>query len=372
MQLAKFESELNLDNQSSNSSILNFLRQLWGQNIEITDIQRPKTANEMPLSNVKVCSLKNAPEGVKRVVIRKMNAGPFGMEELEDRARHVLFCGRTYDSMPQHPSIIDFGFVDQDGGMTSISGVQDFFILEEFIEGSIYGEDFSKLQGSRKVTESMLNSVDVLADYLAKLHSEPVESDVFRYRRALRDVVGSGEGVIGLIDGYPESFHTMFGEVLNELEVTCLKSMQRLRNRPHRLRRVHGDFHPWNIIFDQSNTLWTIDKSRADLNDPAIDVGSMLMNYLMLGLLQENYKVAFQLARRFLGTYLELTHDLEILQTLPLYTGMRAAAVASPIFYPDISKKNRLEAFKVGNLIANLESLDYDLETFDRAMEIIR
>ena len=52
----------------------------------------------------------------------------------------------------------------------------------------------------------------------------------------------------GLADSYPP--HPLFTPaVLESIEHRAVRWRWRLKGRTHRLRQVHGDFHPWNILF---------------------------------------------------------------------------------------------------------------------------
>ncbi|NIQ82065.1 MAG: hypothetical protein GTN93_29110, partial [Anaerolineae bacterium] len=47
--------------------------------------------------------------------------------------------------------------------------------------------------------------VIALADYLADIHADK-NPDPALYRRRIRDVMGHGEGIVGIIDSYPPEF----------------------------------------------------------------------------------------------------------------------------------------------------------------------
>jgi aminoglycoside phosphotransferase (APT) family kinase protein len=43
---------------------------------------------------------------------------------------------------------------------------------------------------------------------------------------------------------------------------------------------VHGDFHPWNILFQNDCDFAVLDRSRGEWGDPADDVAPLTINYL--------------------------------------------------------------------------------------------
>lgn len=82
------------------------------------------------------------------------------------------------------------------------------------------------------------------ADCLGEIHaSRGPDSDL--YTRRVRELVGDGECIMGIADTYPH--HPLIeAEQLQKIEHCCLDWRWRLKEMKHRLRRVHGDFHPWN------------------------------------------------------------------------------------------------------------------------------
>jgi aminoglycoside phosphotransferase (APT) family kinase protein len=85
---------------------------------------------------------------------------------------------------------------------------------------------------------------------------------------------------MGLIDNYPASTDPVYGERLAAIEKRCVDWRWKLKGRIHRLRQAHGDFHPWNILFDQGAEFCVLDRSRGEWGDPADDVTCLTMNYL--------------------------------------------------------------------------------------------
>lgn len=48
--------------------------------------------------------------------------------------------------------------------------------------------------------------------------------------------------------------------------------------RQIRLRQVHGDFHPWKILFELGADFRLLDRSRGEFGDPADDVTSLIFD----------------------------------------------------------------------------------------------
>ena len=63
-------------------------------------------------------------------------------------------------------------------------------------------------------------------------------------------LVGSGEGIYGVVDHYPADVPGAPWTRLASIERRCAEWRWRLREHEGRLCRTHGDFHPFNILFD--------------------------------------------------------------------------------------------------------------------------
>jgi hypothetical protein len=120
------------------------------------------------------------------------------------------------------------------------------------------------------VTDLDLGRATALARFLAELHIPIAEP--LRYRRAIRDLVGSGEGIYGIVDGYPPDVRGVDAERLQGIEHCCATWRWRLRGREPRLARTHGDFHPFNVVFGEGLHFTLLDASRGGCGDPADDV----------------------------------------------------------------------------------------------------
>jgi hypothetical protein len=185
--------------------------------------------------------------------------------------------------------------------------------------------------------------VDVLARYLANLHT-PVAAVAAgsRYRRAIRDLVGSGEGIFGIIDGYPADVPGAPRARLREIEGRCVEWRWRLRDREDRLTRTHGDFHPFNIVFD-GETVGLLDASRGGCGDPADDVTALAINYLLFAMdARDAWRDGLGvLWRRLWQRYLAERRDPEVVEAAPPFLMWRALVVANPVFYPKLSARGR-------------------------------
>lgn len=68
----------------------------------------------------------------------------------------------------------------------------------------------------------------------------------------------------GMCDTYPLPHGFITVTLLEEIERRCLSWRWRLKGRTDRLRQVHGDYHPFNILFREGTDFPVLDRSRGD------------------------------------------------------------------------------------------------------------
>lgn len=126
---------------------------------------------------------------------------------------------------------------------------------------------------------------------------------------------------------------------------------------------VHGDFHPWNVIFRKGTDFTVLDRSRGEWGEAADDVSSMTINYLFFGLLKTDgkeldtdFKKLYDL---FFEVYLKKTNDYELLEVIQPFFAFRGLVIASPIWYPHISLGTRRKLFNFIKNVLEAEKFDY-------------
>ena len=280
-------------------------------------------------------------------VIHTISAGPFGHEHMADRARILLWEHKTFNRLPRHVRALDVAGFDSNEELVSLGKVDELCLLTEFIEGTGYFCDLERIRESGVATSLDFERADALCDYLAEIHREPV-NDVGLYTRRIRELVGDGECIMGLADSYPP--HPIItAKVLEEIERRCVTWRWRLKNWAHRLRQVHGDFHPWNILFQNGVEFALLDRSRGEYGDPADDVTCLTANYLFFSLQRSGRLEGcfHNLFLRFWDRYLEKTGDPQILEVVAPYFAFRGLVMASPLWYPNLPEtvRQRLVTF---------------------------
>jgi hypothetical protein len=295
---------------------------------------------------------------LRRGVLHTITPGPFGHEHMADRAQMLLWDHSTFNRLPRHVRSLDAGAFRRDGSTVSLGDVEEFFVLTDYAEGGGYFEDLTRMRDDSSLTELDVARADALCDYLVEIHRVPGD-DPELYVRRIRELIGHSECIMGLIDSYPARRDIVssgcalsdlrFADraLLKEIEQRCVDWRWRLKDRVHRLRQVHGDFHPWNILFREGTDFGVLDRSRGEWGEPADDVTCLTMNYLFFSLqrsgrLEGNLESMF---RRFWERYLTKSEDAEMLQVVAPFFAFRGLVMAHPTWYPNLQKDTRQKLF---------------------------
>ncbi len=300
--------------------------------------------------------------GASRVLVfRTATSNVFGHDRRADRAAEMLLAWDTFNSVPDHVRALDVGTILPDGRLLSVREGGEFYLFTTFAEGRMYAEDLRAVAARGEAGSRDLSRAEALARWLSRLHAGKV-GDPDAYRRAVRDLVGHGEGIFGMVDGYGPGAAGAPTERLRRLEALCLDWRWRLRGREGRLSRTHGDFHPFNIVFeDGPGAAFTLlDASRGGRGDPADDVTCLSVNYVFFGLDRPGAwaRGLGPLWRRFWQVYLEEGGDREVLEVAAPWLAWRALVIASPRFYPDLPAAARQALLDLAERALRAERFD--------------
>jgi len=278
---------------------------------------------------------------VSSLVLHSATPNPFGHEFRANRAEEMLIAADTFDLVPRHTRVIDVGAYRGDG-FVSLRNAGEFYLLTEYAEGRPYAEDLRHIAERALLRPEDLARVDVLVRYLVTLHSIKLPQTSL-YTRAIRDLLGSGEGIFGIVDGYPDHADGVSREQTERIEELCLHWRWRLKRHYQRLVRIHGDFHPFNVLFDEKSELHLLDASRGSAGDAADDVAAMAVNYLFFALDNpRSWATSFQaLWRRFWSEYLEQSRDVALLEVVAPFLAWRCLVLANPVWYPQVTAAAR-------------------------------
>jgi hypothetical protein len=288
----------------------------------------------------------------KKAVLETMAPSSYGHDHFSDRAQAILWEHSAFNNLPRHVRSIDSGAFLDSGGIISTGKAREFFLLSEFASGSGYFKDLERIRDGAAAAERDLERSSALSDYLVEVHALKRDEPAL-YTRRIRDLLGHGECIMGLIDNYPEKFEFIDKRLLKRIETACVEWRWRVKDRGRRLCRVHGDFHPWNILFREGTDLTALDRSRGEWGEPADDTATMTINYLFFSLqrsgrLEGDLEKMFRL---FWDNYLAKTKDQEMLEVIAPFYALRGLVIASPAWYPHLSTGVRRSIF---NFIENV------------------
>lgn len=297
----------------------------------------------------------------RQAVMHTMAENAFGHERRADRAAGILLSYDTYNTLPQHVQALDVGAVTTNAGLTSLADADEFFLLTEFVEGEPYARDLQRLRDAGTLNDLDVERARRLAAYLAEIHSVK-KDDIVLYRRRIRDLVGSGEGVMGLTDSYPCDYDLADTEWLKRIEVACVRWRWHLKTLvadAPRLAQVHGDFHPFNVLFRSGVEFSVLDRSRGAWGEPADDVSCMTINYLFFSLQRSGaLEPPFErLWTVFWDTYLDRTGDDDILAVIAPFFAWRGLVIASPVWY-NVETSTRRAVFRFIERVLREDTFD--------------
>ncbi len=292
----------------------------------------------------------------KKAVLETMTPSFYGHDHFSDRAQAILWEHSAFNNLPRHVRSIDSGAFLDSGIMLSTGKAREFFLLTDFVQGNGYFKDLDRIRKSRLATDGDFTRTLALSDYLVEIHSSKLDSPGL-YIRRVRDLLGHGECIMGLIDNYPRSYEFIDQPLLKKIELACIEWRWRIKHRTHRLCRVHGDFHPYNILFRDGTDFTLLDRSRGEWGEPADDTTCLSINYLLSSLINSG-KLDGPFERMFMSfwdNYLSRTNDREMLEVAAPFFAWRGLVLASPVWYPHLPAGIRLALF---NFIRNVLAAD--------------
>lgn len=306
-------------------------------------------------------------ESEKQVVFRTQAPNWFGHDRRSDRACLSLLAADTFGDQPRHIAVRDVGAIGGDG-LVSLRDAGEFYLVTNYVDGSLYARDLKRIETQHRCDQLDLARAGALARHLADVHAvAPTTERARLYTRAIRDLIGSGEGIFGIVDSYPPDFeHT---KLLRRIEELAIGWRWRIgREETNLLRRTHGDFHPYNILFRDDVDFTALDASRGGVGDPADDLAALSINYLFGGLRQpQAWSRGFGLLWRvFYREYLARAKNERALENMAPFMAWRALVLSSPAWYPDIASAVRLALLTTA--IHWLEGAAFDPESIETSL----
>jgi len=297
----------------------------------------------------------------RKVVLETIRPSSFGHEHFSDRAQILMWQHSAFNNLPRHVRSLDVGAFTISNSLKLLGDCKELFIITEFIDGTPYYLDLERMKNKKELTKLDVNRCRVLSDYLVKIHSVKGKSSASLYVRRIRELVGHGECIMGLTDSYPTGLEYVDEKFLADVEKKCIEWRWKIKKKSHRCTQVHGDFHPWNVLFRGDVDFTVLDRSRGEWGEPADDVTAMTINYLFYSLQTYGRLEGLfeELFRAFWENYLDKTSDEEILTVVQPFYAWRGLVIASPLWYPNLPLDVRKKIFNfIGNVL--------ETEVFDR------
>jgi hypothetical protein len=301
-------------------------------------------------------------------VFHSIRGNEFGRERQDDRVAAVWLDFNTFNKLPRHVEAVDMIGFTKEGSLRSLADVDEVMLVTTYRPGTTYAEDLLRVRDEGQARPADLHRAEALATYLAAIHQNK-HDDPALWRRRLRDLVGHGEGIMGLTDSYPDVLPYVTPAELWAIEERANRWRWRLKSESERLRQVHGDFHPFNIIFSGDLEFYVLDRSRGPWGEPADDVSCLTINYLFFSL-QRSGRLESPFRELHDGVwerYFALRPDEGLLSAIQPWFAWRALVLASPLWYPNIDDDVRRKLLTFTRRV--LETKQYDYEAVNRYLE---
>ncbi len=304
----------------------------------------------------------DGPDGPRRLVFHTARPDDFGHDRRSDRAQAMLLLWDTASRIPFHTRAVDVGAICSDGDLLSVRGAGEFYVVTEWCDGTPYADALRHIAMTGTASSVDVQRAEILARALVEIHAEP-GSHPGAYTRAIRDLLGHGEAIFGLVDSYPPETPGLSTDELRRIEEQCLHWRWQLRGQTERLRRTHGDFHPFNILFDDEGHLHLLDTSRGSEGDPADDVACLAINYLFFGLEhRQNWATGLgRLWDTFWQVYLTESRERgapNVLSAVAPFFAWRGLVLASPLWYPHLTASDRRRILAFVDRVLAAEQFD--------------
>jgi len=355
------------------SSLENYFSEIFSKSVHLINLKKVGEG----FHNVGYLAVFNIDGEIRKILLRIVRGDKgWGHEYLSDRASILLLQHELLNSAPKgkSPKSIDVACLNKSGRFVSMGNAIEFINFTELVdekEYPSYSNDLFKIAKSRMVTEKDIKKCRIIADYLAELHSMKKKNDAL-YKRHLRDLIGHGEMLMGVIDTYPNPKKLEFvsSEELMQIEIKVVEWRNKIKHMNNRLSRIHGDMHPFgNVRFNKDDSILVMDFSREKFGEPADDISSLSINYIFFsvwhyGEFIEPYKI---LLNEFFSRYAKRTEDKDLFKVLPPFYAFRGLVVAHPLYYPDLEVKKRRMMI---NFILNvLKSKKFEIDKIEKYLQ---
>ncbi len=191
-------------------TLARYLARVLAERVEVLDVRR-LGGGEPGLDDPKgfgygvplevECRVDGRPRAF--VISRTRPAQGFGHDYPADRAWQAIYGHHAYNTFPRHVRSTDVGVVRRGGEIVSLADAVEFFQLVEKADGTLYWLDLARMLSAepRKLDQERVRA---LARFLATAHAKRRDEPTL-YERRVRELVGHGECVMGILDSYPDA-----------------------------------------------------------------------------------------------------------------------------------------------------------------------
>jgi len=300
-------------------------------------------------------------KGKKRLIMKTLFPSDFGHDHFSDRAQVLLLANANYNEIQKHVKSVDVVGEAPDR-LISLKNAREFYIFMDEAKGESYFNDLNAILERGWLTDTDRHRARKLARLLAQVHAlKYTEKNAnILYRRRIRDLIGHGECVMGIIDAYEAAEFTNDRELV-DYAGKCLSWWGKIRDKSERLCKVHGDYHPGNIWF-QGDDLTLLDRSRGSWGESADDLSCLGVNYIHYSIKdRETFEGPFsELFRIFLNTYLEETKNYGFFEVTQPFFAFRILVLANPKFYPDDTAEIKRKLLDFGHSVLGTERFEVE------------
>lgn len=352
--------------QFERSELERYLEARFGADVEISEVRR-LAGEETGTAALKqfgygrpILVAYRIDDREERIVFHLIRRTAFGRERDDDRVAAVWLDFETFNALPRHVPAIDMTIYTDEGRLQSISSAEEVLLVTGYRPGEPYADDLIRIRDAGAAQPLDVARAETLAGYLAGIHQTQHE-DPTLWRRRLRDLVGHGEGIMGITDSYPTDATYAPEATLRAIEEAANHWRWRLKPLHRRLSQVHGDFHPFNVLFEAGLEFHVLDRSRGAWGEPADDVSCMAINYLFFSLqcygeLRGPFR---ELHDTFWTTYLDRRPDDELATVIQPWYAWRALVLASPVWYPNLAEDVRRKLLVFAQRVVAADRFDY-------------
>lgn len=306
----------------------------------------------------------------KKLVLKSLFTSNLGKDHFSDRAQSLILAHDSYNQMKNHIRSHDVISLQDSGKLFSLGNPKEFFILMETAQGKDLFNDLEDIKSTGILKEEHKKKIILLSDFLVNIHKKK-HKDISLYRRKIRDTIGSGESLLGILDMYPDKEYHKFENSWKKIIKISIDYWSISRTLVHRLSEIHGDFHPGNLWFKEDK-LTILDRARGRFGEPADDISAFIINLIFFSVIKEgSFKGEFkEIFDIFWNNYFKKTKDREMRKILAPYLAFRAAVICNPLFYNDDFFNGKEKAASVREKMINfaLNSLQ-DKEFFPEKID---